>query len=224
MRRAQAGRNTEWAVAAGPPGGDAARGPMRIVGGRLRGRGLAAPRTNAIRPTSDRVRESLFNILAHGYFLPQAGTRVLDLFAGTGALALEALSRGAASAVLVETSVEARGLIRQNIEALGLTGVARILRRDATDLGRAGTMQPFDLVFCDPPYGKALGEAALASAAAGGWLKPGALCALEETVDAEIGLPPGFEVLERREVGVSQLAFVQAGSAYAAPDRGGRSP
>ena len=180
---------------------------MRIVGGRLRGRPLVGPRDQAIRPTSDRLRESLFNILHHGYGLPDAGTRVLDLFAGTGALALEALSRGAASALMVETSAEARGIIRTNIEALGLTGATRILRRDATDLGSVSTSQPVDLVFCDPPYGKGLGEAALASAAAGGWLKPGALCVVEERAGQEIALPPTFQVLDRRETGESQIVF-----------------
>jgi 16S rRNA (guanine966-N2)-methyltransferase len=182
---------------------------MRIVGGRLRGRPLAGPRTSAIRPTSDRLRESLFNILQHSYALPQPETRVLDLFAGTGALGLEALSRGAAQALFVETSVEGRGVIRTNIEALGLTGVTRILRRDATDLGRAGTIIPFDLVFCDPPYGRGLGEKALASAAAGGWLKPEALCVLEERADAAIELPRDFERLERRQTGESQVLFVR---------------
>src|SRR3712207_2762823 len=120
---------------------------MRIVGGRFRGRGLTGPRSSAIRPTSDRLRESLFNILAHGYGLPREDTRVLDLFAGTGALGLEAISRGAAQALFVETGVEGRGAIRSNIEALGLTGVTRILRRDATDMGSVGTIIPFDLVF-----------------------------------------------------------------------------
>jgi 16S rRNA (guanine966-N2)-methyltransferase len=182
---------------------------MRIVGGRLRGRALAGPRTNAIRPTSDRLRESLFNILVHSYGLPKAETRALDLFAGTGALGLEALSRGAAYAVFVEHGVEGRGLIRANLEALGLTGVTKILRRDATDLGRAGTIQPFDLIFLDPPYGKGLGEKALLSTAEGGWLKPGALCVLEERADAEVALPTGFKVLDRREAGESQLVLAQ---------------
>jgi 16S rRNA (guanine966-N2)-methyltransferase len=182
---------------------------MRIVGGRLRGRPLAGPRSNAIRPTSDRLRESLFNILAHGHDLPQAETRALDLFAGTGALGLEAISRGAAQALFVETGVEARGLIRQNIEALGLTGATRILRRDATALGPAGTIQPFDLVFCDPPYGKGLGEMARQSAATGGWLKAGALCVLEERAGIDIETPAGFELLNRREAGDSQLLFLR---------------
>ena len=180
---------------------------MRIVGGRLKGRALAGPRTNAIRPTSDRLRESVFNILAHSHRLPAETTRVLDLFAGTGALGLEAISRGAGHALFVETGIEGRGLIRSNIEALGLTGVTRILRRDATDLGRAGTIQPFDLVFCDPPYGKGLGEKALGSAASGGWLKPGAICVLEERAGVAVEPPPGFDVLDRREAGESQLIF-----------------
>jgi 16S rRNA (guanine966-N2)-methyltransferase len=182
---------------------------MRIVGGRLRGRPLAGPRSNAIRPTSDRLRESLFNILAHGHDLPQEETRALDLFAGTGALGFEAISRGAAQALFVETSVEGRGLLRQNIEALGLTGVTRILRRDATALGPVGTIQPFDLVFCDPPYGKGLGEKALAGAATGGWLKAGALCVLEERAGIDIEAPAGFELLNRREAGDSQLLFLR---------------
>jgi 16S rRNA (guanine966-N2)-methyltransferase len=189
---------------------------MRIVGGRLRGRPLAAPRGNAIRPTSDRLRESLFNILEHGYGLPGGSTRVLDLFAGTGALGLEALSRGAAYALFVEASVEGRGLIRTNIEALALTGATRILRRDATDLGRAGTIAPFDLVFADPPYGKGLGEKAVASAAAGGWLAPGALCVLEERAGVEDALSAEFQALDRRTTGDSQLTFAQWGAAEAA--------
>ena len=172
---------------------------MRVVGGRLRGRPLAAPRSNAIRPTSDRLRESLFNILAHSYALPQADTRVLDLFAGTGALGIEALSRGAAQALFVETGVEGRGIIRTNMETFGLNGVAKILRRDATLLGNAGTIAPFDLVFLDPPYGKGLGEKALASAAAGGWLKPGALCVLEELRRRRSMLPPAASKSSTRE-------------------------
>lgn len=182
---------------------------MRIVAGRLRGRPLAGPRSNAIRPTSDRLREALFNILHHGHGLPSPTTRVIDLFAGTGALGLEAMSRGAAFALFVETSVEGRGLIRTNIEALGLTGATRILRRDATRLGAAGTIQPFDLAFCDPPYAQGLGETALASAAAGGWLKPGAVCVFEEREDADVALPDGFEVLDRRKSGDSQLVLAE---------------
>ncbi len=180
---------------------------MRIVGGEWRGRTLAAPKSQSIRPTSDRLRESLFNVLAHGYDDRAAGARVLDLFAGTGALGLEAMSRGAAYALFVDEGVEARGLIRQNIETLGLTGRTRLFRRDATKLGPAGTVAPFDLVFADPPYGRGLGEPALASAVIGGWLAPDALVVLEEAADAIVEPIAGLERLERREAGDTQLLF-----------------
>src|SRR5580765_3936952 len=134
---------------------------MRVVGGRLRGRALTAPKSQAIRPTADRLRESLFNILVHGYGDPVSGARVLDLFAGTGALGLEAISRGAAFALFVDDGAEARALLRANVEALGLGGVTRIFRRDATKLGPAHPVEPFDLAFLDPPYGKGLAEKAL---------------------------------------------------------------
>ncbi|MEZ5841286.1 MAG: 16S rRNA (guanine(966)-N(2))-methyltransferase RsmD [Hyphomicrobiales bacterium] len=181
---------------------------MRIVGGKHRGAGLAGPRSNAIRPTSDRLRESLFNVLAHAYGDPVAGGRVLDLFSGTGALGLEAMSRGAAFCLFVEEAAEARGLIRQNVEALGLTGTTRLFRRDATSLGKAGTMAPFTLCFADPPYGRGLGEKALAAAADGGWLVPGALVVLEETADAEIELPEVFRLEEERRAGDSRLLIL----------------
>jgi 16S rRNA (guanine966-N2)-methyltransferase len=171
---------------------------MRIVGGRLRGRALAGPKSAAIRPTADRLRESLFNILAHAYGDPVSGARVLDLFAGTGALGLEALSRGAAFALFVDDGAEARALLRQNVEALGLGGTTRIFRRDATRLGLAHPVEPFSLVFLDPPYGKGLAEKALASAREGGWLAPGALILVEEAADAAFTTPDGFEEAERR--------------------------
>src|SRR5215211_5948299 len=142
---------------------------MRIVGGRLRGRVLAAPRSQTIRPTADRLRESLFNILMHAYDDPIDGARVLDLFAGTGALGLEALSRGAAFALFVDDGVAARALLRGNVEALGLGGLTRIFRRDATKLGPAHPLAPFSLVFADPPYRGGLAETALAAARDGGW-------------------------------------------------------
>lgn len=185
---------------------------MRIVGGEFSGRPLAAPSSRTIRPSSDRLRQALFDILAHGERDRLAGARVLDLFAGTGALGLEALSRGAATALFVEEGVEARGLIRRNVEALGLTGRTRIFRRDATRLGSAGTIPPFDLVFADPPYGKGLGEAALASARAGGWLAEDALAVLEEDAKAEVTVPDGFAIVDRRRIGDSQLVFLMAGN------------
>src|SRR5579872_5519586 len=129
---------------------------MRVVGGRLRGRTLTDPTSDAIRPTADRLRESLFNILAHAYGDPIGGARVLDLFAGTGALGIEALSRGAAFALFVEDDAAARALIRGNLAALGLGGASRIFRRDATKLGAAHPIEPFSLVFLDPPYSQGL--------------------------------------------------------------------
>ena len=185
---------------------------MRIVGGEFRGRPLTAPSGWATRPTADRLRQTVFDILAHGgYGGVVAGARVLDLFAGTGALGLEALSRGAAYALFVEEDVSARAAIRTNVEALGLTGRTRIFRRDATRLGPAGTVAPFSLVFADPPYGKGLGEQALASALAGGWLVPGALVVLEESAAAEIAPLPGFDRVDTRHVGDTQVVFLAAG-------------
>ena len=185
---------------------------MRIVGGRLGGRSLASPKPGigSIRPTSDRLRESLFNVLAHAYGDAVEGARVLDLFAGTSAMAFEALSRGAGFALLVDDGTEARGLIRENQMALGLAGFSRIFRRDATKLGPITGMAPFGLVFCDPPYRKGLGEKALASARDGGWLEKGALIVLEEAADGEIALPDGFEELERRAYGETQVLILRA--------------
>jgi 16S rRNA (guanine966-N2)-methyltransferase len=182
---------------------------MRIVGGRMRGRSLAEPRTQAIRPTSDRLREALFNILAHAYGDPITAARVLDLFAGTGALGLEAMSRGAAFALLVDDGAEARALIRQNVEALGLGGTTRIFRRDATKLGPAHPVEPFSLAFLDPPYGKGLAEQALASARAGGWLTPDALVVVEEAADAGFAAPEEYEEIERRDYDDTVLVFLR---------------
>ncbi len=137
---------------------------MRVVGGRLKGRNLASPSTREIRPTADRLRESLFNILIHAYDDPVSGARVLDLFAGTGALGIEAVSRGAQFALFVDNGAEARALLRNNVEALGLGGVTKVYRRDASNLGAAHPMEPFSLVFLDPPYGKARGKSACLAA------------------------------------------------------------
>jgi len=181
-----------------------------VVGGRLRSRPIAGPKGPGLRPTADRLREALFNILQHAYGDPVAGARVLDLFAGTGALGIEALSRGAAFALFVDDGVEARALLRQNSETLGLGGISRIFRRDATKLGPAHPIEPFSLVFLDPPYGKGLAEKALASAREGGWLKPEALIVVEETLDAAFQAPEGFEELERRTYDDTELVFLRA--------------
>ena len=182
---------------------------MRIVGGRLRGRALAAPKSNAVRPTADRLREALFNILVHAYDDPVTDARVLDLFAGTGALALEALSRGAAFALFVDDGAEARALLRENVAALGLGGVTRIFRRDATKLGPAHPIEPFALVFLDPPYGQGLAEKALTAAHAGGWLTADALIVVEEAAKSGFAAPEGFDELERRAYDDTMLVILR---------------
>ena len=183
---------------------------MRIVGGRFRGRTLAAPKSQAIRPTADRLRESLFNILAHAYGDPLEGARVLDLFAGTGALGFEALSRGAAFVLFVDDGAEARALLRGNVEALGAGGATKVYRRDATKLGPASPMEPFSLAFLDPPYGKGQAERALTSAREGGWFAPDALIVVEEAADAAFKAPDGFEELERRKYDDTEFVFLRA--------------
>ncbi len=183
---------------------------MRVVGGQFRGRPLASPKDERLRPTSDRVREAVFNILLHG--IPDfslEGAKVLDLFAGTGALGVEALSRGAASCLFVEQDAEARGLIRRNVEAFGLSGITKIFRRDATDLGPASSRDQFTLVFADPPYGGGLAEKALISAASGGWLAEGAIAVIEEAERSPLELPAGFTELDRRTWGGTQVVFAR---------------
>ena len=181
---------------------------MRIVGGRLRGRVLAAPKSQAIRPTADRLRESLFNILAHAYGDPAADARVLDLFAGTGALGLEAISRGAAFAQFVDDGAEARALMRQNVEALGLAAVTKIFRRDATTLGPAHPVEPLSLAFLDPPYGKGFAEKALASMREGAWLTPDATVVVEEETSA-FKAPEGYEEMERRAYDDTEITILR---------------
>lgn len=190
---------------------------MRIVGGQFKGRAIAAPAGRDTRPTSDRAREAVFNILAHAPWSPGIeGRRVLDLFAGAGALGLEAMSRGAAFALFVETEATARGAIRDNIEALGLFGATRIHRRDATDLGvkPAGLGEPFDLVFMDPPYHKGLGERALARLRSGGWIVDDALIVFE-CAASENPATQGFETLDARDYGAAKVLFLRPITAQA---------
>ena len=186
---------------------------MRVVGGRLRGRPLAGPKSKSIRPTADRLRESLFNILRHAYGDPVTGARVLDLFAGTGALGIEAASQGAAFVLFVDDGAEARALIRENVATLGLGGSSRLFRRDATKLGPAHPIEPFSLVFLDPPYGQNLAETGLASARQGGWLSPEAFIVVEEATKARFVAPDGFSELERRAYDDSEFVFLRFSSA-----------
>jgi len=181
---------------------------MRIVGGKFKGRTLAAPSDQATRPTSDRVREAMFNILAHGIDgFTLEGVRVLDLFAGTGALGLEAISRGARFCQFIDEGAEARGLVRQNADALGVIGQVKIWRRDATKLGPCAPQTPFDLVFADPPYGKGLGAKALASMVEGQWLSPNAIVVLEEAGTADVPDVPSLALLDTRSYGETQVRF-----------------
>jgi 16S rRNA (guanine966-N2)-methyltransferase len=183
---------------------------VRVVGGRLKGRNLASPSSREIRPTADRLRESVFNILIHAYDDPIAGARVLDLFAGTGALGIEAVSRGAAFALFVDNGTEARALLRNNVEALGLGGVTKVFRRDAANLGPAHPVEPFALAFLDPPYGKGLAEKSLISLRDGGWLAPGALVVVEEAKAASFTAPDGFADLERRVYDDTEFVFLRS--------------
>lgn len=182
---------------------------MRVIGGRLRGRNIAGPSTQAIRPTQDRLRESLFNILMHAYENPMLDARVLDLYAGTGALGIEAVSRGAKFTLFVDNGSEARALLRDNVESLGLGGVTKVYRRDASDPGPAHPVEPFSLVFIDPPYRMKLAEKSLVALRDGGWLVPEALVVVEEAKDAEFVAPEGYEELERRAYDDTEFTFLR---------------
>lgn len=168
---------------------------------------MQGPGANAIRPTSDRLRETLFNILAHSYDNPVEGARAIDLFAGTGAMGIEALSRGAGFALFVDERAEVCALVRANVEALGLAGSARILRRDARKLGAAPEQERFNLVFLDPPYGKGLIAPALKALRDGGWLAKEALLVIEESAGSGVDLPEGFVARETRRFGDTQAVF-----------------
>jgi 16S rRNA (guanine966-N2)-methyltransferase len=186
---------------------------MRIVGGKHRGRRLLAPPGDAVRPTSDRAREALFNILSHGRLaasgLPFAGAVVLDAFAGTGALGLEALSRGAAEAVFIERDHDALAALRRNIETLGETTHTRIMPGDATRPPR-GTAA-CAVAFLDPPYRSGLAGPALTALAAAGWLTPEALVVIETAAGEEFPPGEGFTLLDERVYGAARLVFLRRG-------------
>jgi 16S rRNA (guanine966-N2)-methyltransferase len=187
--------------------------PMRIVAGQFKGRPLKAPDGRSTRPTSDRARESLFNVLAHADWAPPLdGARVIDLFAGSGALGFEAISRGAAFCLFVETDPAARGTIRANVDALQLFGNTRIHRRSATDLGPkpAGVGGLFDLAFLDPPYHKGLVEPCLINLLEGGWLSEDAIAVVETASDETPDLT-GWDILDERESGAAMMRIVRRG-------------
>lgn len=182
---------------------------MRIIGGRFKGRGLKSPSSSVVRPTSDRLRETMFNILAHAHDDALEGARVLDLFAGTGALGLEALSRGGVYGLFVDDSSEGRALLRANIETLGVAGITRIFRSDATKLGPMPPQAAFTLAFLDPPYGRDLAPRALTTLRDGGWLAPGALCIVEEEAKAIVPIPDGYTSLDKRVTGDTQMMILR---------------
>ena len=183
---------------------------MRIVAGAHKGRPIQAPKGAKTRPTTDRVRESVFNKLAHAPYAPDlSGARVIDLFAGSGALGLEAISRGAAFALFVETDPAARGAIRTNVETLQLYGCTKLHRRDATDLGKKPEKvgPPFDIAFLDPPYEKGLGETALERLVSGGWVADQAVAVMEESVRAETRPATGWTEIDQLEAGDTVVRF-----------------
>lgn len=187
---------------------------MRIVAGAFRGRSIVAPRGSATRPTADRTREAIFNVLAHRDDLSFEGTRIIDLFAGSGAFGLEALSRGGAFCLFVEMDAAARGAIRDNIEALDVFGATRIHRRSATALGAkpAGVGDPFTLAFLDPPYRKELAPPALEALREGGWLVDGAFIVVEQASDEAPAGATGFEEIDRRVYGDTQVGIYRFAS------------
>ena len=187
---------------------------MRIVAGRFKGRQIEAPEGRNTRPTTDRVREALFNLLARNADLPDIeGARVIDLFAGSGALGLEAISRGASFCLFVEIAAGARGIIRSNIETLQLFGITRIHRRSATDLGPkpTGVGEPFSLVFLDPPYGQELVQPALNQLERGGWLTENAVAVIETALD-ETPEPENWTLLDMRTYGETRVSIFKHGT------------
>lgn len=186
---------------------------MRIVAGSLKGRAITAPEGQGTRPTSDRARQAIFNVLEHAPWAEGLGeARVIDLYAGSGALGFEALSRGAAFCLFVETDDGARGAIRENMDAYGLFGRCRVHRRSAADLGeRPGSAgEAFTLAFLDPPYRQGLGEQTLAKLLEGGWLAPGALVVFERGSDEPEIDTPGYDRLDARDYGAARVLFLRA--------------
>jgi len=185
---------------------------MRIVAGKFKGRPLNAPKGANTRPTSDKARQALFNVLEHASWAPSLdGARIVDLFAGSGALGFEAMSRGGAFCLFVDNDASARGAIRDNIEALQLFGNTRLHRRSATDLGEkpAKLGNPFNLVFLDPPYGKDLAPPALSGLINGQWITEDALAVLEVASNEGVAALPGWESVDERIWGAAKVVFLK---------------
>ena len=187
---------------------------MRIVGGRLKGRALAAPEGRGLRPTADRVRESVFNILAHGVDgFGLDGVTVVDVFAGTGALGFEAISRGAAHGVFIDNDARALKLVRQNAGPLGLGRDVTLLRLDAARLAPPprAAKTPAALAFLDPPYESGLVPPALLGLKDKGWLAEGAVVVCEVAAKEEFDAPKGFGIVDERNYGAARLVFLKYG-------------
>ena len=186
---------------------------MRIVAGSLKGRAIVAPEGQCTRPTSDRARQAIFNVLEHAAWAEDVldGARVIDLYAGSGALGYEAISRGGAFCLFVETDDGARGAIRENMDAYGLFGRTRVHRRSAIDLGpRPGSAgEAFTLAFLDPPYGKGLGEQTLQKLLEGNWLAPEAVVVYERGSDEPEIDTPGYERMDARDYGAARVLFLK---------------
>jgi len=185
---------------------------MRIVGGSLKGRALKTLKGHDIRPTSDRARESIFNILTNGKpAVDLAGAYVLDVFAGTGALGLEAISRGATSAMFLDNSGASLALVKDNAAALGVVRQCQTMKLDAGRLGTPPRLlrQPATVAFLDPPYGQGLAAPALLSLSRYGWLGSGAVVVVETESSAPFGPPPGYEVLDARTYGAALITFLK---------------
>ncbi len=181
---------------------------MRIIGGKFKGKKLISPSNNKIRPTSDRVREAIFNILSIKIKNNFAAQNVLDLFAGSGALGLEAASRGANNIVFIDNGAHARSLIRRQIDNLALTNNVKLLGYDAANLRKNTKFPPFNLIFLDPPYQKGLGEKALISALKNGWIADKAMIIFEEQANKNIEFPEQFTISDRRKFGNSEIYFL----------------
>jgi len=188
---------------------------MRIVGGKHKGRRLQAPQDRAIRPTADRAREAIFNLLTQGRAVADTGfvlkdALVLDAFCGTGALGLEALSHGAQAATFLDAETAALTLARENAEAMGEAKNARFVRGDATK--PPAPPRAHGLVLLDPPYGQDLAEAALVALSAGGWLEEGAIAVLEQAAGESLDVPIGFESIDERQYGAAKVVILQSGA------------
>ncbi len=189
---------------------------MRIVGGKFKGKKLVIPEDTHVRPTSDRAREALFNILGHDSKMRGANgplprdAIVLDAFAGTGALGLEALSRGAAHVTFLDNRAESLKLVEQNVKNMSARNCMDILRRDATKPGKPG--RPYDLIFMDPPYSENLAAPTLSALEENGWLKPEAIVVIEVAAKENVDIPSEFRLLKDRKYGAARLIFLRANS------------